>query len=190
MGVIDNKDNCRVGFGCWCCNNYLERLSSRHIQRECSTLMYSYIVKNIVGAIAAFVLFFTFMHEEVESHFFPVISNLKTKLVSRGTNTVRFTLEFYKVRAGGGVQNSWWIDGEGGIGRYFQTPTKCNGDPMVSGEQPVGTRAHRDLCVQIPVFLHDKPFKIGGIIQYAGPPTSYSGWRIPTVIPELYVPIN
>lgn len=150
--------------------------------------MYRFIIRNIVGAFAGGVIFITYLHEEIESHFFPIISNIETKFVQRDNNIVKFTLDFEKMRRGGGVQNSWWIEGHWNVGRYFQTPTKCDGEPLISGEQPIGTHAHRELCMHIPMFFRDKPFLIGGAIEYSGPPTSYLGWTIPTPIPPIIVP--
>lgn len=77
------------------------------------------------GVTAALFLFLGIMHEELELRFFPVITNVQTRFISRDAETVRFSFDFDKVRAGGRVQNSWWVDAPGNVGRYFQTPVRC-----------------------------------------------------------------
>lgn len=140
------------------------------------------------GVTAALLLFLGIMHEELELRFFPIITNVRTQFISRDAETVRFSFDFDKVRAGGGVQNSWWVDAPGNVGRYFQTPVNCGGEPLAAGAQAIGTHGHRSLCMHVPQFLRDKPFIISGVIEYAGPPTSYLWWRIPTPIPRVEVP--
>lgn len=146
------------------------------------------IGRNIIGAFFALLLSIGIMHESLELRFAPIIKNVRTVYISRTQDTVTFTLDFDKIRSGAGVQNSWWIDGPGNIGRYFQTPTNCGGAPLAAGAQAVGTHGHRELCMHIPMFLRDNPFVIGGVIGYSGPPTSYLGWRVPTPIPLIDVP--
>ena len=107
-------------------------------------------------------------------------------MVQRTKTEIRFTLDFDKRRAGGGVSNAWSLVGEGASGdRYFVTPEECDGTAMKSGITPVGTHAHRDLCFHIPAPLRDKPFVLHGIINYRAHTT---GWIVPTMLPPLFVP--
>ena len=143
------------------------------------------VLNNCIGAIIAAAIFSLAFRPQLEMIFFPIVQNAKITFVSRTPETLKFHMEFDKVRNGFGVYHAWAMTDRDGH-KYFVLPFHCeDGSALRPGVTPEGAHAEFDLCAHVPVEISGAPFRLTGTVFYSA---ESFGETVPARYPALEVP--